>query len=79
MRTITVKLPDSLAARLTSLVKRRGRPQSEVVREALESHPALAAEAADGSCLDLARDLAGSLDGPPDLSSNSRHKRDYGR
>jgi Arc/MetJ-type ribon-helix-helix transcriptional regulator len=77
-RTITLKLPDALAARLRAVVERRSRTQSEVVREALEQH--LDGETATvGSCLDLARDLAGSLSGPPDLSSSRRHLRGYGR
>ena len=77
-RTITLKLPDALAARLRAVVQRRSRTQSEVVREALEKH--LDGEATFvGSCLDLARDLAGSLSGPPDLSSSRRHLRGYGR
>jgi Arc/MetJ-type ribon-helix-helix transcriptional regulator len=77
-RTITLKLPDALAARLRAVVERRSRTQSEVVREALEQH--LDAETTTvGSCLDLARDLAGSLSGPPDLSSSRRHLRGYGR
>lgn len=77
-RTITLKLPDALAGRLRAAVQRRSRTQSEVVREALERH--LDAEATlVGSCLDLARDLAGSLSGPPDLSASRRHLRGYGR
>jgi len=78
VRTITVKLPDTLASRLRAAVQRRSRTQSEVVREALERH--LAGEATfAGSCLDLARDLTGSVSGPPDLSSGRRRLRGYGR
>ena len=77
-RTITLKLPDALAARLRAVVQRRSRTQSEIVREALERH--LDGEAPFvGSCLDLARDLAGSLSGPADLSTSRRHLRGYGR
>ena len=77
-RTITLKLPDALAARLTAAVQRRSRTQSEVVREALERHLDAHATLA-GSCLDLAHDLAGSVSGPPDLSYSRRHLRGYGR
>jgi len=77
-RTITLKLPNALAARLQAAVQKRGRTQSEVVREALEEH--LNDQAAVvGSCLDLARDLAGTVSGPVDLSSNPRHLGGYGR
>ena len=79
MPTITLKLSERLAARLDGVVKRRGRSQSEVVREALEAHLERGSEAIAGSCFDLARDLAGCLDGPADLSFSQRHLRGYGR
>jgi predicted transcriptional regulator len=79
MATVTVKLPDALAARLKSAVKRRGRSQSALFREALEAHLELEEEALAGTCLEVARDLAGSLQGPSDLSFHRRHLRDYGR
>lgn len=79
MPIVTLKLPDALAVRLRSAVKRRGRTQSALVREALEAHLERDEEAVGGSCLDLVRDLAGSLEGAPDLSSDRRHLRGYGR
>ena len=79
MSTVTLKLSDGLAARLRSAVKRRGKSQSELMREALEAHLEQEGEAAVGSCLDLAHDIAGSLNGPSDLSSDRRHLRGYGR
>jgi Arc/MetJ-type ribon-helix-helix transcriptional regulator len=79
MATVTVKLPDGLAARLKAAVKKRGRSQSEVLREALEAHLERENEALGDTCLELAADLAGCLDGPSDLSSNRRHLRGYGR
>jgi Arc/MetJ-type ribon-helix-helix transcriptional regulator len=78
MRTITVKLPRGLAARLDARVKRRGVGLSEIVRRALERHLD-EDEGQPGSCLELAVDLAGSLSGPPDLASSPRHLRGYGR
>jgi predicted transcriptional regulator len=79
MATVTVKLPDALAARLQTAVKRRGRSQSALLREALEAHLELENETHPGTCLELARDLAGSLEGALDLSSHRRHLRGYGR
>jgi Arc/MetJ-type ribon-helix-helix transcriptional regulator len=79
MPTVTLKLPPGLAARLNGAVKRRGRSRSALVREALDAHLDRADEATTESCLDLARDLAGSLEGPADLSFNPRHLRGYGR
>lgn len=79
MRTITLKLPDGLAARVSATVRRRGVSTSALVREALEDR--LGGETRDraGCCLDLAGDLTGVLTGPPDLSSNARHLKGYGR
>ena len=77
VRTVTIKLPDSLALRLKQTVARRRATQSEVIREALEAH--LAAPSV-GSYLELVGDLAGSLrGGARDLSSNKRRLRGFGR
>jgi predicted DNA-binding protein len=77
VRTVTIKLPDSLALRLKQTVARRRATQSEVIREALEAH--LAGPSA-GSYLELVGDLAGSLrGGPADLSSNKSRLRGFGR
>jgi predicted DNA-binding protein len=79
MRTVTLKLPESLAMRLRHVVARRATTQSAVIREALEAHLDASARGRQ-SCLDLARDLAGSVrGGPRDLSSNKRHLRGFGR
>jgi Arc/MetJ-type ribon-helix-helix transcriptional regulator len=77
-RTITIKLPAELASRLRAAVDRRGRTQSDIVREALESHLD-GRGAASTTFVDLTRDLAGSVSGPADLSSHRRHLRGYGR
>jgi predicted transcriptional regulator len=79
MATVTVKLPESLARRLKSTAERRGESQSALVREALRTHLERGPEPASGSCLELAQDLAGSLEGTADLSSNRRRLRGYGR
>ena len=77
-RTLTLKLPDGLATRLQAAVRKRGRTQSQIVREALEAHLDGGSTGAE-TFLDRARDLAGSVSGPSDLSSNPRHLRGYGR
>jgi Arc/MetJ-type ribon-helix-helix transcriptional regulator len=79
MRTITLKLPDGLAARVSATVKRRGVSTSALVREALEDRLGSEKRVRVGSCLDLAGDLAGVLGGAADLSSNGRHLKGYGR
>jgi Arc/MetJ-type ribon-helix-helix transcriptional regulator len=79
MRTITLKLPDGLAARVSAAVRRRSMSTSALVREALEDRLGAEKDTRPGSCLDLAHDLRGSLEGPADLSSNPAHLKGYGR
>lgn len=79
MRTITLKLPDGLAARVSATVRRRGVSTSALVREALEERLGREHRGRSGTCLDLARDLVGVVEGPADLSSSRRHLKGYGR
>jgi len=79
MRTVSLRLPDELLAKVTALARRRNVSKTAVIRDALESF--VDGNAADGgtSAFDLACDLIGSLDGPRDLSHNKRHMKEYGR
>ena len=77
MKTIATKLPDDLLAAILSAARNRGETRSAVVREALEEF--LSKNQKTGSCFDLAHDLAGSVEGPPDLSTNPEHMDHYGR
>jgi len=79
MPTITLKLPKALAARLRTAVAQRRVTQSALVREAIEGQLEGGRRPQSPSCLDLARDLAGLLAGPSDLSSARKHLRGYGR
>jgi Arc/MetJ-type ribon-helix-helix transcriptional regulator len=79
MRTITVKLPGPLGERLGRAVVRRRSTRSVVVRRAIEAYLAAEPGGSEGSCFDLASDLAGAVRGPSDLSSNRRRLRGYGR
>jgi predicted transcriptional regulator len=60
-QTITVRLPDELAAWLRETSERTGLPQGRIVREQLER----AAREADRPFLRL----AGTVEGPADLST----------
>ena len=75
MKTITVKLPEALAAWLSRRARSLGRPQSDLVREALQ-------RVSDGtsgvSCHDLFADVCGVVDGPKDLSTNPKHFSGFG-
>ena len=75
MRTISLKLPDSLDRTLTKLAASRGTTKSAIVREALEAYAAQSKR----SVTALAGALVGSLRGPKDLSSSPRHLKGYGR
>jgi len=74
MKTITVKLPEALASWLSRRAKQLGRPQSDVVRDALER----ARSGAAVSCHDLMADVCGSVTGPKDLSTNPKHMAGLG-
>jgi predicted DNA-binding protein len=79
MRTVSIKLPLRLEARLAAAVARRRTTRSRLVREILERHLA-ATEVAPESALARAGDLVGSLKRKPrDLASNAKHLRGYGR
>jgi hypothetical protein len=72
MKTITVRLPDALAAEIESESLARGVSKSDIVRERLE---AVAARSASRSPLADIADLVGSVCGlPSDLSAR---KKDY--
>ncbi|MBM3341611.1 MAG: CopG family transcriptional regulator [Betaproteobacteria bacterium] len=75
MKTLTVKLPDSLAAWLTRRARDLDRSQSDLVRDALERY-----RQGEGgvSCHDLMADLCGVVDGPTDLSTNPKHMTGIG-
>lgn len=68
MKTLTVRLPESLAAEIESESRARRISKSDVVRERLKRAPA---QATDDPLASI-RDLIGSVDGlPPDLSSRT--------
>ena len=75
MKTITVKLPETLAASLSRRARQLGRPQSDLVRDALRR--ALDGKSG-GSCHDLFSDVCGVIDGPRDLSTNPKHLSGFG-
>lgn len=76
MRTTSLKLPDDLDAKLKAAAG-PGRSKSTIMREALESY--LGKSPRRRSFLDQARDLAGSVVGPADLSTNRARLGGYGR
>jgi predicted transcriptional regulator len=79
MKSLSVKVPDGLDAKLGAFARQRGVSKSEVVREALEALLVRGRGLRRASALSLAKDLAGCVAGPGDLSFNKDYLKDYGR
>ena len=79
MKTLTLKLPEILEARLNAIARKKGLSKSEIVRLALIGYLSHEDSNKAKSFLDLSRDLAGSIEGPSDLSTNKAHYEGYGK
>jgi metal-responsive CopG/Arc/MetJ family transcriptional regulator len=79
MASISLKLPDSLLARLNNAAKRERRSKSAFVRRCLENALEKQDAAHKESCFDLVSDLCGIIEGPGDLSFNKKHLAGFGR
>jgi len=78
MKTISLRLPESLDNRLTAVARQRGQTRSALAREALKTFFENGGATQTPSCHDLAADLAGCSQGPGDLASNKKHMEGYG-
>jgi predicted DNA-binding protein len=77
MKTLTVKVPEELDLKLAAVAAKRGESKSNLIRTAINSI-LNASEAVNlNSCLDMAKDLVGSVEGPSDLSCNKKHLKNY--
>jgi len=79
MNTLTVKLPEPLERKLAEASRHEGRSRSAIVRDALEAFLERRGAKDDLSALALAGRLAGTIEGPQDLSHNPVYLDDYGR
>jgi hypothetical protein len=79
VKTLSVKLPDGLDARLAAVARRRKTTKSNLVRKTLEDVLRVQGKPKRGSALDLVRDLVGRVAGPADLSVNKAHLKTFGR
>ena len=79
MKILSIKLPEPLHVKLNTAARKRGESRSALVREAIEAFIEDDDHPPRGSCLELAKDLAGVVKGPVDLSSNKKHMRGYGQ
>lgn len=79
MKTLSVKVSAELDLKLSAIAARRRESKSTLIRAALD-HIVKSSEAiTPNSCLDLAKDLVGSVKGPSDLSHNKKYLKGYGR
>ena len=79
MKTLTVKVPEDLDLKLTAVAAKRRESKSALIRAALDHIVKSSESNTPNSCLDLAKDLIGSVEGPSDLSHGSKHLKGYGR
>ena len=79
MNTLTLKIPDFIKEKLKSYSKRKGLSRSEIVRNALLEYFDRDDLEKEGTFYDLAKDLAGSVNGSVDLSTNKINLSGYGQ
>ena len=79
MKTLTVKVPEELDLKLAAVAAKRGESKSNLIRTAINSILNANEAVNHNSCLDMAKDLVGSVKGPSDLSCNKRHLKGYGK
>lgn len=81
MKTLTVRLPESLVAEIDAESRKRKLSKSDIVRERLQTAPKR--NPPKSALLDSIADLIGSVQGPPeDLSARRKHylkSTGYGR
>ena len=79
MKTLTVKVPEDLDLKLAAAAAKRGESKSDLIRTALESIVNANEAIIPNSCLELAKDIVGSVEGPSDLSRNKKYLKGYGQ
>ena len=79
MKTISLKVPEAMDARLAAIAKQNGKTKSDVAREALQAFFKNGHKNRPVSAYDLSKDLIGKFRGPVDLSTNKKYMRGYGR
>lgn len=80
MKTVSLRLPEMLDAKLSALAREQKRTKSEIVRDALEDFLKNGARPVRMSAYEMSRDLCGAVDdAPPDLSANKKYMEEYGR
>lgn len=75
---MTIKMPEQMLARLRQQAAELGMNSSEFVRQAVEDLLNAGPKPVAGTCLSLASDLAGCLEGARDLATNPDHMKGFG-
>jgi hypothetical protein len=79
MKTMSLKIPIGLSAKLGRAARRRKQSKSEVVRAALEQFLNGEGAIPPGSALEAAKPWIGCARGPGDLSKNPKYMEDFGK
>ncbi|MCY3777893.1 MAG: ribbon-helix-helix domain-containing protein [Candidatus Aminicenantes bacterium] len=79
MNTVSLKVPDPLAAAITETARQKGVSKSALIREALTEYLGRLETEQPGSALSRVADLLGILSGPEDLSVNKDYLEGFGR
>lgn len=79
MNTVSLKMPDTLAAAITETARQKGVSKSALIREALTEYLGRLETEQPGSALSRVADLLGILSGPEDLSVNKDYLEGFGR
>ena len=77
MVPVSLKMPAQLAAQVRAAARERGLSKSALIREAIETYLSDHAPPVP-SALDMAADLVGAWEGPPDLSTNRKYMEGFG-
>lgn len=79
MNTVSLKMPDPLAAELAAMARRKGMSRSALIREALTAYLGRLENEPPGPALTRVADLEGIICGPENLSVNQDHLEEFGR
>ncbi len=78
MKTLSLKLPAELEAKLARIALEQEVSKSSLVREAIAEYVREPSSPTEGSFLAQARDLGGCVEAVEDLSTNPAHLRGLG-
>lgn len=78
MKTLSVKIPHDTNQALSALARRHGIAKSRLIREACQEYFTKQPEHAETSLLERIGDIAGSLNGPGNLTTTPEYLHRHG-